>query len=110
LSGWFSANHSIGNLTNFLAHTHNSDNSLRLTGQSIFPDWIQTLKQGETPITDVSGSFLQTFIVGTKTDDTGEPTFENGTTTLSDGVGNLNSNRQAYTGRTNINPSKSGWK
>jgi hypothetical protein len=110
LKDWFNGNESITDLSNFLSATHSGNTSLDLKGQTIFPDWIKTLKQGtaETPIKDVSGAFERMFSCEQeKSGDTGEPTFENGDPLSS--LGEPNYNRQTYTNR-NISPVNDGWK
>jgi hypothetical protein len=86
LSGWFSDNHSIANMSLPFQSTHNGNTSLDLKGQKIFPNWLKTLKAGDThdptirPIKDLVSSFLYMFYCGINTkpsgDEGGEPEFE----------------------------------
>jgi hypothetical protein len=110
LAGWFNADHSIDNVSYFLGFTHYNNTSLDLTGQKIFPDWIQTLTEGVTEIEDVSYAFYQMFYCGSaKGGDSGEPTFEDGNVLSS--LGTPSTNKGTYTGRTDINTSpNTNWK
>jgi hypothetical protein len=114
LSGWFDpAGRSIANLEAFLFYTHKENPALNLTGQKIFPDWIQTLKEGTppttTPIKDAHFSFKNMFSCSPAKPiaDTGEPKFEDGSVLSS--LGTPSNNNSAYTGRTGFSPVNTGW-
>jgi hypothetical protein len=108
LSGWFNNNTSLVRLGNFLSGTHFNNTSLKLTGQTILPNWIKTIKQGNTNILNVSGTFSQTYYVEhTKYDDTGEIRFQDGTVLSSLGaIGGGGT----YANRSGIIPVNSEWK
>ncbi|MDR0398085.1 MAG: hypothetical protein LBH36_02805 [Candidatus Nomurabacteria bacterium] len=106
LKDWFKDNESVTNLSHFLNSTHGDNTNLVLNGQTIFPNWIKTIKQSTTPVYEVSNSFYRMFY-GTKTDNSVEPTFEDDTPLSS--IGTPNSDRQTYYG-TNITPVNSNWK
>jgi hypothetical protein len=109
LAGWFNRNTSITNLSIFLYATHYNNSSLQLTGQTIFPNWIKTMKQDTTPLLGVSNSFSQMFYLSSsKADDTGEPKFEDGS--VLSNLGTPNSNKWTYTGRNGISPTSTEWK
>jgi hypothetical protein len=113
LRNWFPENHTITNLTNFLYSTHYDNDSLILDGQTIFPNWVKTIKQGitqaATSIQNVSNAFYRTFYLNSAKDgDTGEPEFENGTVLSSLII--QGSNKQTYTNRADITPLNSNWK
>jgi hypothetical protein len=109
LSGWFSANTSIANLSNFFYYSYSNNTSLKLEGQTIFPDWIKTMTQNGTSIIDVSDTFRSTFTASASlSGDTGEPKFQDGTVLSSLGMPTYNKN--TYSNRTGITPLNSNWK
>jgi hypothetical protein len=83
-----------------------------LTGQTIFPNWIKTMKEGSTDIWDVGGSAAAPFsamffISSTKSGDTGEPKFMDGTVLSS--IGQPSFLKYTYTNRTGITPVYPNW-
>ncbi|MDR1561972.1 MAG: hypothetical protein LBS54_02640 [Dysgonamonadaceae bacterium] len=111
LRNWFNTlGHSIANLEGFLSHTHYENTALDLTGQSIFPDWIQNLTESGKPIYRVDAVFQNMFgYDNPRYEDTAEPTFEDGTTYLSQ-LGEPTYNVYTYANRYNINPYNNNWK
>ena len=89
--------------------THTNNTNLTLSGQIILPNWIKTATQQiATPIWNASSAFYRTFYMpSTKTGDTGEPRFEDGTVLSS--IGAPSSNRQTFTNRSGIMPVNSNW-
>ena len=109
LSGWFSSGRSFFSLNSFLSQTHYNNPNLTLSGQIILPNWLKTATIGGTPIQNIGGAFDRTFYMpSTKTGDSGEPRFQDGTVLSS--VGAAGSNRQTYTNRSGITPLTSNWK
>jgi hypothetical protein len=109
LKYWFNGNRSIADLTGFLTHTHKDNTALDLTGQQIFPNWIETLQDGSgIPIQDVTDAFYKMFSCAPpkQTNDSGEPEFEDGNVLSS--LGTPSPNKETYTGRTGFTPA-SGW-
>jgi len=115
LSNWFNT-YKPPSHPSFMYRTHyNITSNLNLTGQTIFPDWVKWIMiiAGDMENADENSNcpsffFCQTFYVETtKTNDTGEPKFEDGSV-LSD-IGEPDMNRQTYTGRTGIWPLNPGW-
>jgi hypothetical protein len=111
LSGWFSASRNFSNLAYFLYRTHYNNTALKLTGQTIFPDWIQTATYGSSnsPVINESYSFNNMFsLISAKGGDTGEPKFEDGNVLSS--LGTPSSNKETYKNRTGIIlPANSNW-
>ena len=108
LSGWFSANTSIANLSNFLNDTHYNNTNLTLSGQTILPNWIKTIKEGSTSIWNVDGAFSSTFATSSNIlSDTGEVKFMDGTV-LSQ-IGTPTNNRRTYMRRPGIMPVNANW-
>ncbi|MDR1563235.1 MAG: hypothetical protein LBS54_09220 [Dysgonamonadaceae bacterium] len=109
LRNWFNDNTDIENLFCFLRETHSDNPSLNLTGQKIFPKWIQSLKQGLTEIENVSSTFYEMFSCrSTKTIvDTAEPKFEDGDPLSS--LGTPSNYKYTYDNRTTSFTPPTGW-
>jgi len=108
LGNWFNSGRSFTSLEFFLYLTHSHNPNLTLSGQIVFPNWMKTATESGTPIWNVASTFAQTFYVpSTKTDDTGEPRFQDGTVLSS--IGTPTTNNQAYFNRSGITPVNTGW-
>jgi hypothetical protein len=107
LSGWFSANTTVTDLTNILTGAHDENTSLKLSGQIIFPNWLKTMKQTDGQTAKDVGLYRTFYLSTAKSDDTGEPKFQDGTSLSS--MGTPSSNRQTYGGRTGIVPENLYW-
>jgi hypothetical protein len=83
LKDWFPTGKSIDNLASFLDRTHQNNYGFTLPDQFIFPDWIQTMTQDDAAIWDVKNAFFLTFSLSDLRTGNTEPTFEDGSTTLS---------------------------
>jgi len=109
LSGWFSDNHSFTSWYNFLGNIHENNPNLTLSGQTIFPNWMKTVARGTTPIWNDPNNFRRMFgMSSTKTGDTGEPKFQDGTVLSS--LGAPDTNNQTYDNRSGITPVNTNWK
>jgi hypothetical protein len=114
LKDWFGTDRLMTDLSWFLYGTHSNNTSLDLKGQAIFPDWINTLKEGSTDIENVSPAFYRIFLcIDEKNDDTGEPKFEDGDPLSSLGNPSGSNSKQTYKGRkvfTDNSSIGSNWK
>jgi hypothetical protein len=112
LKNWFGANKEM-QISYFYQIVHENNPALKLTGQTLFPNWIKTLKNtngnSDPPhgILNTGGTFYRTFnLDAAQTGDTGEPKFEDGSVLSSFGTGE---NLRTYTNRTGIAPVNPGW-
>jgi hypothetical protein len=110
LSGWFPSSHIMSMFSTNFYRTHYGNTKLKLTGQTVFPDWLKTMRNSTGNFVYSSGQnlYMMFELQSPQGGDTGEPKFQNGTVLSS--AGTPSSPMRVYRNRTDIVPVNYNWK